>query len=1775
MSGSVIDLLRRAAEARPEQVAYTFLLNDGLEEVSITYEELDHQARKIAAYLQSQNLCGNRVLLLYPAGLEYIAAFFGCLYAGAVAVPAYPPKLNRSLTRLQTIAADAGAKLVLTTRSILSRIEGLFPQLPELQQLKWLMTDSLANDPADSWHMPAVDGNTLAFLQYTSGSTAEPKGVMVSHGNILHNESMIQRLFEQTENSVIVGWLPFYHDMGLIGNVLQPLYLGARCILMAPMTFLQQPSLWLEAITRYRATTSGGPDFAYNLCIRKITDKQKAALDLSTWTVAYNGAEPVRRETIENFTAAFASCGFRREAFQPCYGLAESTLLVSGGKRKSMPVLKAIETAALERHRVIDSDAGNDGTRFIVSCGYGLPEQKLAIVEPETMTECLPGEIGEIWLSSPSVAGGYWNRPEQTAETFGAYLTGTKEGPYLRTGDLGFVHDGEIFVTGRRKDLIIVRGLNYYPQDIELTVEQSHEALRPGCSAAFAVNRNGDEKLVIVQELNQRRQVDVEVVFDAIRMAVSGEHELNPGEIVLAKAGSVPRTSSGKIRRSACREMLLAGEIEVVAAWREPELDEVSAEPLPAPARDSSVEAIEGWLISLLASKLKIDAARIEKDKSLACYGLDSLIAIDLAHQVESAFDVHLAMVSFLQGLTVSELAARVLVKEVDASSRSITSAENVAESPLSFGQKSIWFMQRFAPNSAAYNIGRAVRFHAELDVDALRAAFQTLIARHDSLRTSFHATEGEPFQTIHEHVTAAFEEMDASTWSEDFLQGSLAEVAHQAFDLERAPLLRVRCLKRAPDDYVLLLVVHHIIADLWSLVVLLDEVFAIYEAERTRTQSSLPLPPLQYAGYVGWQAEMVGSAEGERHWTYWQTQLAGDLPLLNLSTKTRPAVRSYKGGLHHFKISAELLAQLKSLGRERGATLFMTLLAAFNTLLYRYTDQEDQLVGTTTAGRSHPQLIPLIGYFVNPLALRTKLSADLTFANLLERVQHSVLEAFEHQDYPFSLLVERLQPERTADRSPIFDVMFVLQKSHLPDDAGLASFAMDQAGATRRVGDFELQPVPIERRTAQFDLSLIVAEGDAGLLASFEYDAELFNAETVKRLAHHYRNVLEAVVANPQLRVSEVPLLSAVETQQLLVEWNRTEREFPRTHCTQDAFVQQVERTPLSIAVAAGDRRLSYSELNIEANRLASYLRTLGVGPETLVAIFAEPAPELIVGMVAVLQAGAAYVPLDPNYPDERLSYMLDHSGAAVLLTQRRLVNRVAARSTQVICLDADRDRWMHARDQEPSSFTHSDNLAYVIYTSGSTGRPKGVCCHHAGVINLLADFQRRAPLGPGDNCSLWTSVSFDVSVYEVFSALLAGATLHIVPDELRSDFDKLGEWLSENRITSAYLPPAMLPEFAESLKRDSRPYHLRRLLVGVEPINETVLAAINQHLPELRIINGYGPTEATICATLYDVQTLRGENRNTPIGRPPQNMQTYLLDSHFSPVPVGVSGELYLGGVGLSRGYLKRPDLTAERFVPNPFSSRPGERLYRTGDLARYDEEGQLEYFGRMDQQVKLRGYRIELGEIEAVLSEHHRVQDCVVVAIGERGKQQLAAYVVARANGDGNGSLGPELRRHLQQRLPHYMVPAWIEQLEALPLTTNGKLDRRALPTPGEKSAQREERPLTPVEEVVAGAWCEVLGVSRVGADDDFFALGGHSLLATRVVSKIRDIFNVELSLPILFNNPTVAGVADAIEQARQHSAPPPRARIARASRDSFRVGETNTGTLVVSDVVRQRL
>lgn len=568
---TLVDLLGYRAQNQSDQTVYTFLQDGETEAGKLTYKELDLQARAIAARLQSLDATGTRALLLYPSGLEFIAAFFGCLYAGIVAVPAYPPRRNQNMSRLQAIVASSEATVALTTTSLLGNIEGCFAQNPELAELRWIATDETANDLAAAWQEPELSSDTLAFLQYTSGSTGKPKGVMVSHGNLLHNSTLIQQCFEDTPNSIGVSWLPPYHDMGLIGGVLQPLYVGASMILMSPVAFLQKPWRWLKAISRYKATTSGGPNFAYDLCARKIKPEQWASLDLSSWEVAFTGAEPVRAETLERFTATFEPCGFRKEAFLPCYGMAETTLIVSGGLKTALPIVYQIQGTALEQNRVQRAADNQQGTQTIVGCGQSWLDQKIVIVDPESLTVCPADKVGEIWVSGPSVAQGYWNRVEETKQAFHAYLADTGDGPFLRTGDLGFLQDGELFVTGRLKDVIIIRGQNHYPQDIELTVERSHPALRPDCAAAFAVEVKGEERLVVVQEVERSylRKLDVNQVVGNINQAVTAQHDLQVYATVLVKTGSIPKTSSGKIQRRACRSGFLSGSLHVMEDWSE------------------------------------------------------------------------------------------------------------------------------------------------------------------------------------------------------------------------------------------------------------------------------------------------------------------------------------------------------------------------------------------------------------------------------------------------------------------------------------------------------------------------------------------------------------------------------------------------------------------------------------------------------------------------------------------------------------------------------------------------------------------------------------------------------------------------------------------------------------------------------------------------------------------------------------------------------------------------------------------------------------------------------------------------------------------------------------------------------------------------------------------------------------------------------------------------------------------------------------------------------
>ena len=1048
---------------------------------------------------------------------------------------------------------------------------------------------------------------------------------------------------------------------------------------------------------------------------------------------------------------------------------------------------------------------------------------------------------------------------------------------------------------------------------------------------------------------------------------------------------------------------------------------------------------------------------------------------------------------------------------------------------PLSDNQQGIWFLCQFAPESSIYNVSFAGRIRSDVDIPALRRAFQALVDRHPSLRTTFEVHSDKPVQRIHEHQPVHFEETDASTWREDELQTRLVEETQRPFDLERGPVMRVSLFTRSAQEHILLLVIHHIVVDFWSLAVIMNELGVLYSAEKAGRPAALPPLDLQYTDFVRWQAEMLASPAGERLWDYWKKQLAGPLPVLNLPTdRPRPPIQMFRGANYDFTLNDELARRLRALAKAEGTTLYVVLLAAFELMLHYHSGQEDILVASPMVGRSRAEFEGLAGFFANPVVLRANLSGNPTFRALLGRVRQTVLEALEHQDYPTLRLVQRLRSPRDLSRSPLCQAMFVLDKPHRVAEQAVPAF---ETGLRMNLGGLVMEAIPLERRAATLDLVMLIIETTGSLSTSIRFNTDLFDAATIARMAGHFHALLESVIRDPAAAIGDLEILTGAERQQLLVEFNDTKTDYPEDTCIHQLFEEQVQRTPDGVAVVFEGQQLTYAQLNARANQLAHHLQGLGVRPEVPVAICMERCPEMVVGLLGILKAGGAYVPLDPAYPKERLSFVMEDAHAAVLLTQGHMVERVPEHGIHVVCLDSDWEAIAAKSEKNPVTGATATNLAYILYTSGSTGQPKGVMVEHRGLCNAINWIAQTLELSAEDRCLLKTPITFDAAGRELFPTLLTGGSLFIAEADGHRDSRYLAETIRSARISIFHCVPSLLqflveePAFDDSLA-------LRAVMCGGEAMPTQVVTRF-QRRSKAKLYNVYGPTETIIDSTYWLCDGANGRSSN-PIGRPIPNARIYILDDALRPLPIGVAGHMHIGGVGLARGYLNRPELTAEKFIPDPFSAEPGARLYKTGDLARYLPDGNIEFLGRGDHQVKIRGFRIELGEIEAALGQHPAVRKVVVLAREDApGEKRLVAYVVAEATAD-------ELRRFLKDKLPDHMVPGVFVPLDALPLLSNGKIDRRALPAPDRTRPGLDKAyaaPRTPTEELLAEIWAQVLDIERVGIHDNFFDLGGHSLLATQAASRMREAFKVEIPLRRLFEVPTVAGLAESIEVARQ--------------------------------------
>ncbi|MCB0117754.1 MAG: AMP-binding protein, partial [Anaerolineales bacterium] len=2537
---TLLDLLQTRAEEHPNRLAFRFLQDGDSNHVTITYGELAKRARMIGAWLQSFNAGGERALLLYPPGLDYITSFFGCLYAGVTAVPAYPPRLNRPVPRIQAMVADSKASFAITTSSILNNIEQRFEHAPDLAKLHWLDTEQVPAEVEADWRRPNISSDTLAFLQYTSGSTSQPKGVMLSHGNLLHNLKAIQHGFRIDSSAVGVFWLPSYHDMGLIGGILEPMYVGTHSNLMSPVSFLQRPFRWLEAISQFKGTVSGAPNFAYDLCVDKITPEQMETLDLSSWSLAFCGAEPIRPETLERFARTFELSGFRKSSFYPCFGMAESTLIVSGGNGPAEPRTLTIDRKALEQDKVETVSTNDENSLTMVNCGKSIIDQEIIIVNPNTLKECEQNQVGEIWVTGPSVAQGYWGLEEETQNQFHAHVADSDKGPYLRTGDLGFLYNGELYITGRLKDLIIINGSNHYPQDIELTVESSHTALQPAGGAAFSVTDEGREKLVIVQEVTrQNRNPDIDEVTSAIRQAVAEKHELQVFAIMLVKPMSISKTSSGKIQRKATKHSFLNGDLDVVGEWRakpsvqattkkvdkpasssrktkqnKPTADiqsflvdriasiletdttsidprqpftyyglgsvqavsltgdlevflnrklsptlawdyptiellanhlandsqskqtktspkpvqqaktyakepiaiiglscrfpqasnpqafwdllrngvdavtevpsnrwdvnafhsenpdpgkvttrfgafldnvdlfdpaffgispreasrmdpqqrlllEVSWEalenafippktlagtrtgvfvgissydysrlqfndhemidayagtgnahsiaanrlsyvfdlrgpsmavdtacssslvathlacqslrngesdlalaggvnliltpeltitfsqarmlspdghcktfdagadgyvrgegcgvvilkrlsdalrdgdnilalirgsavnqdgrsngltapnglaqqdviryaladagvqpeqigyveahgtgtPLGDPIEISSLSAVldngetnnrvlvgsvktnighlesaagiagliksvlalqneaipphlhlkevnpylsledsrleigtylrpwkrreeprftgissfgfggtnahiiisdapkvtlsdseesilqtrgdhlerprhiftlsarsekalldlaqltsghllntqhsladishtanttrshfdyrlalqagtneelknhidaftndpaltpinrtkpkvaflftgqgaqypgmgrqlyetqpvfhaaldecakildpildcplfeilfsekddihqtqftqpalfafeyalaQTWLswgiephavlghsvgeyvaaciagvfsledglrliaergrlmgalphdgtmaaifanadqitnllqpyqdkVSIAAtngpdntvisgdasavqtildeltkhgisskpltvshafhsplmdsildefestakrmtfhaprlslssnlfggileadfipdasywrdhirsevkfadgmqalSALEIDAfieigpapvllgmgkrclpdsksawlpsARQNQDdwevilnslgqlytqgadidwaafdsgyarhkvslpnypfdrqsywietsskkpsvgnfaipapsltpksngkshpehtvpnkvksnghshdknlfdraklltaqpteqqkmledllqkgaakilgmqpsqlslsQPLDTLGLDSLMAMEFKNSLDANLKIKLPISSLLQGPTLSDLVAQIM-ENLDGVSETTSipsAAENNGSShyPLTHNQQAMWFLNQMMPEGISFNVSGAVRLLGDFDHDALRRALKRLMERHSVLRTTFHIKDGQPTQRIHAQLPLPLEEKEAAEWTEADLQSKLEAYAFRSFNLENESAFRVVLFHRSAEETVLLLAVHHIITDFWSMTLFASEIMALYSAEKRGTEISLPPLQTTYGDFAKWRNEILAGPEGERHWEYWREQLSGELPVLNLPMdRPRKPVQTFRGATQHLHLSPALTKKLKEISSSNGATLYTTLLAAFQTLLHRYTGQDDILVGSAMAGRTHPDLASVMGYFVNPVAMRTNFNGMVSFKDVLGQVRQKVLDALDHQEYPPALLAERLHiSHRDASRPPLFETTFIYEKAHVDGVRSLNSVALGIPGERIEIDGAVLESMSLLQQPSQFDLTLMMAETGDALSASFIYNPDLFNAETITRFAGHFQNLLDGIASAPEGPIATIPLLA--DWERVLVEnLNATDADYPHV-CLHQLIEQQVERTPDSVAAVFHDQQWTYRELNDRADEIAANLKDLGVTTNLFVGLSVERSLDMLAAMIGINKAGGAYLPLDPTFPHDRLAFMLEDSSAPILVTQSSLTSLFPDYSGKVLLLD--NMEVQKKKNSKKAEKLDLENIAYLLYTSGSTGKPKGVRISHRALVNFLVSMQKQPGLKANETVLATTTLSFDIAELELYLPLLVGAKVVIADRETAYDANLLMQEMQKNNVTFMQATPAtwrMLVEAGWQGKPDLR------IITGGDALFDNLADQLLERSNELWSL--YGPTETTVYSTIYPVDRSRRDVALSgwlSIGKPIANTQIYILDSNLEQVPVGVTGEIYIGGDG-----------------------------------------------------------------------------------------------------------------------------------------------------------------------------------------------------------------------------------------------------------------------------------
>ncbi|MDZ8084002.1 MAG: amino acid adenylation domain-containing protein [Nostoc sp. DedQUE12b] len=1673
-------LFEEQVERTPDAIAVVF------ENQQLTYQQLNCRANQLAHYLQSLGVKADVLVgLCVERSLEMVVALLGILKAGGAYLPLDP---EYPTERLSFMLEDAQVSVLLTQQPLLER-------LPEHQaHLACLDTDWQAISLSSQNNtITDVQANNLAYIIYTSGSTGKPKGVA------LNQLALCNLILWQLQNNTIST--------------------EARTLQFAPISF---DVSFQEIFTTW---FSGGTLFLIGEELRRDPVallgflKEKAVERLFVpFVVLQQLAEvAIDSELVNSHLREIITAGEQLQitpAISQWLGkLSDCTLHNHYGPSESHVVTTFRLPDPVENWPLLPP--------------IGKPIANTQIYILDKYLQPVPiGVPGELYIGGVSLARGYLNRPELTQDKFILNpFDETGESRLYKTGDLvRYFTDGNIEYLSRIDNQVKIRGFRIELGEIEAALSQYSDVQaacvipREDTPGDTCTERSRSKRLVAYVVPHQHCLLSISELRQFLKAKLP-EYMVPNGFVILE---SLPLTPSGKVDRRVLPAPDLHSELK----------DKYIAPRTP----------IEEMLAQIWAQVLKVKQVGIHDN--FFEVGGHSLLATQLVSRIRNIFKVELPLRELFVAATVAELAhfiGQLQQQNFELTSTPILPRAKNAELPLSYAQQRLWFLDQLEPNSAIYNISLALRLVGTLNQTVLEQSLHEIIARHEALHTNFVIVDGQPTQIIHTETAWRMSVIDCeglSTTEQEIASQQLAITqAIQPFDLASEALVRATLIVLSETEHVLSICMHHVVSDAWSMGVFVQELAALYNAysqdqpsgasasRSLLSERGTPLAPLpiQYADFAIWQRQWLQGDVLERQLVYWQQQLKDAPALLSLPTdRPRPAVQSFAGAYQKFALSRELTSGLIQLSQKQGVTLFMTLLAAFDTLLYRYTGSDDILVGSPIANRDRSEIEGLIGFFVNTLVMRTNLSGNPSFSELLNRVREMAMDAYSHQNLPFEMLVEALQPQRDLSHTPLFQMMFALQNAPISE--------VELTGLT-------ISSLPAAGTTSKFDLSLLMENTatsttlstGTGLVGVWEYSTNLFDASTIERMTGHFVTLLEGIVANPQQKISQLPLLTEVEQQQLLVEWNDTQADYLQHKCIHQLFEEQVERIPDAVAVVFGNQQLTYCELNSRANQLAHYLKSLGVGADVLVGLYVERSLETIVGILGILKAGGAYVPLDPDYPQERLAYMLNDSQVSVLLTQEKLLTSLPEHGAHVLCLDKDwEDISTENKDNLVSGLT-TDNLAYVIYTSGSTGQPKGTLVSHSNVVRLFEATDSWYNFNQDDVWTMFHSYAFDFSVWEIWGALLYGGRLVVVPYLVTRSPESFFELLAQEKVTILNQTPSAFRQLiqAEQSIAITGNLNLRLVIFGGEALELLSLQPwFERHGDKSpQLVNMYGITETTVHVTYRPLSKTDLNGTASVIGRPIPDLQVYVLDEYLQPMPIGVAGEMYVGGAGVARGYLNRPELTAQRFISNPFSNNPKARLYKSGDLARYLPNGELEYLGRIDQQVKIRGFRIELGEIEALLAQHPAIwESAVLVREDEPGNKRLVAYVVPKTE---QSPTAAELRRFLKQKLPEYMVPSAFVQLEVLPLTANGKVDRRALPVPDTARPELENvfvAPSTPEEKILAAIWTKVLDVEQVGINDNFFALGGDSIRSIQVLSQAKEQ-GLSLSVQQLFQYQTI--------------------------------------------------